>query len=71
MAHYITVSEALFLAAKSVASANKLSVGNQIQYWAQVGRTCIENPDLPVNFIIDSLKSLKTKDNETELFIRV
>lgn len=67
----IEISETLYSAAKLAAEKDGYSVSEQVEYWAKVGKACIENPDMPVNFIIDSIESLKTKDNETEPFIRV
>ena len=67
----IQIKSELYKSAKIAAAQDGRTVSQQVQYWAKVGKACIENPDLPVNFIIDSLESLKTKDDETELFIRV
>ena len=67
----IQIKSELYKNAKIAAARDGRTVSQQVQYWAKVGKACIENPDLPVNFIIDSLESLKTKDDETELFIRV
>jgi hypothetical protein len=67
----IKLKSDLYNSAKLAAKREERTVSQQIQYWAYVGRTCIDNPDLPINFIIDSLESLKTKDDEAELFIRV
>lgn len=67
----IEISETLYSAAKLAVEKDGYSVSEQVEYWAKVGKACIENPDMPVNFIIDSIESLKTKDNETEPFIRV
>ncbi|QTA80219.1 Toxin-antitoxin system, antitoxin component, ParD-like [Desulfonema limicola] len=33
----------------------KRSVSDQIEYWAKIGKTAEENPDLPMNFITDIL----------------
>lgn len=67
----IEISETLYSAAKLAAEKDGYSVSEQVEYWAKVGKACIENPDMPVNFIIDSIESLKTKDNETEPLIRI
>jgi hypothetical protein len=67
----IEISETLYSAAKLAAEKDGYSVSEQVEYWAKVGKACIDNPDLPVNFVIDSLESLKSKDDETEFFIRV
>ena len=71
MKRYIEISDRLYSAAKIAGVANGYSISEQVQYWAQVGKACIDNPDLPVNFIVDAFESLKTKEDETKLFIRV
>jgi hypothetical protein len=67
----IRIKSELYKSAKLVAAQEGNTVSQQIQYWTQVGKACIDNPDLPVNFIVDSLESLKTKEDETKLFTRV
>lgn len=54
----IEISEALYSAAKFAGEKDGYSVSEQVQYWAKVGKACIDNPDLPVNFIQDALASL-------------
>ena len=33
------------------------TIAGQIEYWALVGRTALDNPDLPVTFVAESLAS--------------
>jgi hypothetical protein len=54
----IKINEELYNEAKPVAKAQFRSVPNQIAYWAKIGRNAIENPDLPVDFIIGILEAL-------------
>lgn len=49
----VSLSERLYTEAKITAKAMNRSVPGQIEYWAKLGKTCEENPDLPVNFIND------------------
>jgi hypothetical protein len=53
-----------------LASTGLGTASEQVQYWAQVGRACIDNPDLPVNFVIDSLESLNTNEDQIAPFTR-
>ena len=48
----------LYEQAKLEAMAEHRTIAGQIEFWAQVGRVSIDNPDLPVNFIVGSLLSL-------------
>jgi hypothetical protein len=67
----IKIKSELYNSAKSAAKQEERTVSQQIQYWANVGRACIDNPDLPVNFVVDSLESLKSNDVEIKLFTRI
>jgi hypothetical protein len=53
----LEISEALYLAAKLAGEKDGYSVSEQVQYWAKVGKACIDNPDLPIHFIQDALAS--------------
>lgn len=65
----IWVKSDLYKSAR-LASTDVGTASEQVQYWAQAGRACIDNPDLPVNFVIDSLKSLNTNEDERAPFTR-
>ncbi len=55
----IKLSEELIALAKKRASIEHRSTPKQIELWAEVGRVILDNPDLPVSFVLDSLQSLK------------
>jgi hypothetical protein len=44
-------------AAISYAPVNSRSVPKQIEHWVKIGRIADENPDLPYEFIKDSLEA--------------
>ncbi len=67
----IKIKSDLYNSAKLAAKREERTVSQQIQYWANVGRACIDNPDLPVNFVVDSLESLKSNDVQIKLFTRI
>ena len=54
----IRINHNLYELAKHDAFAEHRTISGQIEFWAQVGRTSIDNPDLPVEFIMASLASL-------------
>ena len=58
MTHYVMLSQVLYEAAKSAAEKNGFSTEEQIEFWARLGRACIENPDLPSTFVAECLLSL-------------
>ena len=66
----VRIEPDLYNRAKKEAAVEHRTIAGQIEFWAQVGRACIDNPDLPVNFVIDSLASLETSEKEKKSFKR-
>ncbi|MDD2535861.1 MAG: ParD-like family protein [Macromonas bipunctata] len=62
----VRIDETLVNAARVAAKAEFRTVQGQVEYWAKVGRAALDNPDLPVSFIAESLMSLaEPRDNCT------
>jgi hypothetical protein len=55
MAIALKLSDELIEMTKPRAAAEHRSVPKQIEYWARLGKTVEENPDLPLQFIKDTL----------------
>ena len=68
MKTYIRVSPELLSNAELAALDGQRTVSDQIQYWANVGKACI---DLPVNYVVDSLASLKQSEIKQFPFTRI
>lgn len=66
----VRIEPDLYKRAKKEAAIEHRTIAGQIEFWAQVGRACIDNPDLPVNFVIDSLASLDTSEKDKTTFTR-
>ena len=66
----VRIEPDLYNRAKKEAAVEHRTIAGQIEFWAQVGRACIDNPDLPVNFVIDSLASLETPEKDIKSFKR-
>jgi hypothetical protein len=66
----VRIEPDLYNRAKKEAAVEHRTIAGQIEFWAQVGRACIDNPDLPVNFVIDSLASLETTEKDKKSFKR-
>ena len=66
----VRIEPDLYKRAKKEAALEHRTIAGQIEFWAKVGRACIDNPDLPVNFIIDSLASLETPEKDKLVFKR-
>ena len=54
----IRIDQTLYDQARSEAASEHRTIAGQIEYWAKVGRAALDNPDLPVSFIAESLASL-------------
>ena len=66
----VRIEPDLYNRAKKEAAVEHRTIAGQIEFWAQVGRACIDNPELPVNFVIDSLASLETSEKDKKSFKR-
>jgi hypothetical protein len=66
----VRIEPDLYNRAKKEAAVEHRTIAGQIEFWAQVGRACIDNPDLPVNFVVDSLASLQTPEKDKKSFKR-
>ena len=59
MAIALKLSDELVEDAKAVAAAEHRSVPRQIEYWARIGKAVLENPELPLRMIQDTMLSLE------------
>jgi hypothetical protein len=57
MAVALKLSDELVEDAKPYAAAEQRSVPKQIEYWARIGKTVLENPELPLRLIQDTILS--------------
>ena len=55
--------------ARSEAAVEKRTIAGQIEYWAMVGRAALDNPDLPVTFVAESLASMAEPREQATPFI--
>lgn len=54
----IRIDQELVKEARAAAKAEYRTVQGQIEFWAKIGRAALDNPDLPVSFITESLLSM-------------
>jgi hypothetical protein len=64
----IRIEQKLYEQARSQALAEHRTIAGQVEYWAKVGRAALNNPDLPVSFIAESLASMAESREETTAF---
>ena len=67
----VPIKPDLYNRAKKVAAIEHRTTAGQIEFWAEVGKACIDNPDLPVTFVIDSLASLRQGEIGKSPFQRI
>lgn len=65
----IRIDQTLYDQARSEAVCEHRTIAGQIEYWARVGRAALDNPDLPVSFIAESLASLAEDRAEAVDFV--
>ena len=65
----IRIEHALYNQAKSEAAAEHRTIAGQVEYWAKVGRAALDNPDLPVSFVAESLASMAEPREDTTPFV--
>jgi hypothetical protein len=51
----VRIDDTLYKQARATAHAERRTIAGQIEFWALVGRTALDNPDLPIDFIRDLL----------------
>lgn len=49
----VRIDDDLYDQARAQAQANRRTIAGQIEFWAIVGRTALDNPDLPIDFVQD------------------
>lgn len=65
----IRIDRTLYDQARSESVSEHRTIAGQIEYWAKVGRAALDNPDLPVSFIAESLASLAEPRGEATAFV--
>ena len=51
----VRIDDDLYEQARAQAQAERRTIAGQIEFWAMVGRTALDNPDLPIDFVRDLL----------------
>ncbi len=51
----VRIDDQIYDQARKTARAECRSIAHQIEYWVKIGRAALDNPDLPIDFIRDTL----------------
>ena len=65
----IRIDQRLYEQAKVDAAIDHRTIAGQIEFWARVGRAALDNPDLPVDFIAESLASMAEPREQATPFL--
>ena len=65
----IRIDQTLYNQAKYEAAAEHRTIAGQVEYWANVGRAALDNPDLPVSFVAESLASMAEPREDATSFL--
>ena len=65
----IRINQDLYEQAKLDAALEYRSIAGQIEFWARVGRAALDNPDLPVSFVAESLASMAESREQLQPFV--
>ena len=65
----VRIESRLYELDRSEAAVEKRTIAGQIEYWAMVGRAALDNPDLPVTFVAESLASVAEPREQATPFI--
>jgi len=67
----IRIDQTLYEKARQEAQAEHRTIAGQVEYWAQIGRVALDNPDLPISFIAETLTSMaEPRDEATDFMPR-
>lgn len=64
----IRINQDLYEQARQDATVEHRTIAGQIEFWARVGRAALDNPDLPVTFIAESLASMAEPREQSQPF---
>ena len=65
----IRIDQKLYDQARSEALVEHRTIAGEVEYWAKVGRAALDNPDLPVSFIAESLASMAEPREDATPFV--
>ncbi len=51
----VRIDDALYDQARAQAHAERRTIAGQIEFWALIGRTALDNPDIHIDFVRDLL----------------
>ncbi len=65
----VRIDDTLYEQARMEAQIEHRTIAGQIEFWAMVGRAALDNPDLPVTFVVQSLAALAEPREQATPFV--
>jgi len=65
----VRIDDTLYEQARAEAKVERRTIAGQIEFWAMVGRAALDNPDLPVTFVAESLLSMSEPREHATPFV--
>lgn len=65
----IRIDRMLYDQAKVDAAGEHRTIAGQVEFWARIGRAALDNPDLPVTFVAESLAALAEPREQATPFV--
>ena len=65
----VRIDETLYEHARAEAKVERRTIAGQIEFWAMVGRAALDNPDLPVTFVAESLLAMSEPREDATPFM--
>ncbi len=65
----IRIDERLYQQAKTEAQIEHRTIAGQIELWAMIGRAALDNPDLPIEFIKETLQAAQEPREQLTTFV--
>jgi hypothetical protein len=65
----VRIDDTLYEQARAEAQIEHRTIAGQIEFWAMVGRAALDNPDLPVTFVAQSLAALAEPREHARPFV--
>jgi hypothetical protein len=65
----VRIDDELYQQAKAAARGECRTIAGQLEFWAKVGRAGLDNPDLPVGFVVEALAAMQEPRNESTPFV--
>ncbi|MDD4962355.1 MAG: ParD-like family protein [Gallionella sp.] len=65
----VRIEDNLYELAKAEAQIEHRTIAGQIEYWASVGRAALDNPDLPIGFVVEALAALREPHEQSTPFV--